>query len=172
MKQLNTLLAILILGLSSGCSKNSQMPNDSLYVSNGSQKKKSRATTYALRDEPAANASKFYNAFAQNRQTYLFTINGDQLEAVYLQELDALAGYLCKHTNQKVHLDGFTCELGSSEYNIALGYRRAQSLAKYLQEHGVNRDQIIIVSYGKEKPVDRDHNEAAWSKNRRVEAYF
>ena len=131
-----------------------------------------KATTYAIRNDNMVTETQFYNTFAQTKQTYLFPINKSKVDTSYEQELDALSQYLATHPTQKVHLDGFTCELGSSEYNIALGERRAQSLASYLVEHGVRKDQIEIVSYGKEKPVDTHHNEEAWQQNRRVEAYF
>jgi peptidoglycan-associated lipoprotein len=131
-----------------------------------------KATTYAIRNDNVVSETQFYNTFAQTKQTYLFPINKSKVEPAYDQELNALSQYLVSHPTQKVHLDGFTCELGSSEYNVALGERRAQSLANYLVEHGVRKDQIEIVSYGKEKPVDTHHNEEAWRQNRRVEAYF
>ncbi len=157
-----------ILAILGGCSQNTDDENGSKSY----QSKHGSASTYALRDETEVSSKTFYNTFAQSKQTYHFAINDTQLENNYLTELDALSHYLSTHPNQEVHLDGFTCELGSSEYNVALGYKRAQSVAQFLEKRGVNKSQIILVSYGKEKPVDINHNEEAWSLNRRVEAYF
>ena len=70
---------------------------------------------------------------------------------------------------KRIQVSGHTDERGSSEYNIALGWRRAQSVAYFLQANGITEDQIDLVSYGKEKPVDDRHVESAWQKNRRVE---
>ena len=64
---------------------------------------------------------------------------------------------------------GHCDERGTTEYNVALGQRRAESVRKYLTGLGLDAGKIKAVSYGKERPVDPGHNEAAWSKNRRGE---
>ncbi len=69
----------------------------------------------------------------------------------------------------KVKIAGHCDERGSDEYNLALGDRRAKSVAKYLQTLGVKADRITTISFGKEKPAVDGHDEAAWSKNRRAE---
>ncbi len=169
------LVAAWVFLMTGGCSMlvSEDKPTEGK-LSIGETKKKGgkKATTYAIRNDNVVTEAQFYNTFAQTKQTYLFPINKSKVDTSYDQELNALSQYLISHPTQKVHLDGFTCELGSSEYNVALGERRAQSLASYLIEHGVRKDQIEIVSYGKEKPVDTHHNEEAWRQNRRVEAYF
>ncbi len=67
----------------------------------------------------------------------------------------------------KVTVEGHCDERGSTEYNLALGERRAQSVKSYLQKLGVNGKRLATVSYGKERPLDPGHNEDAWAKNRR-----
>ncbi len=79
------------------------------------------------------------------------------------------AGVIKKYDNWKVQLEGHADERGSNEYNLALGDRRAQSVKKFLTDYGINTDHISTISYGKERPAAQGHNEAAWSKNRRVE---
>lgn len=69
----------------------------------------------------------------------------------------------------KVKIEGNCDERGSDEYNVALGDRRAKSVAKYLVTLGVKADRITTVSYGKEKPAVQGHDEAAWAKNRRAD---
>ncbi len=69
----------------------------------------------------------------------------------------------------KVKIAGHCDERGSDEYNLALGDRRAKSVAKYLETLGVKADRITTISFGKEKPAVDGHDEAAWSKNRRAE---
>ncbi len=54
------------------------------------------------------------------------------------------------------------------EYNLALGQKRADAAKAYLVNLGVDGKFIETVSYGKERPVDPGHNEAAWAKNRRA----
>ena len=108
----------------------------------------------------------------QDQYTVLFDLNSNSLNEAYKGELVAFAQYLNKHPNHKVHVDGFTCELGSAEYNVALGQRRAYAISKFLESKGVASRQIILVSYGKERPADPAHNELAYTKNRRVEVFF
>ena len=66
-------------------------------------------------------------------------------------------------------IEGHADDRGTREYNLALGQRRAESVADYLESNGINRTRLSIISYGEENPVDASSNEAAWSKNRRVE---
>lgn len=69
----------------------------------------------------------------------------------------------------KVRIEGNCDERGSDEYNLALGERRAKAAMEYLVTIGIPADNLSVVSYGKEKPADPGHDEAAWSKNRRDE---
>ncbi len=64
-------------------------------------------------------------------------------------------------------VEGHCDERGTDEYNRALGERRALSIREYLIGLGIQADRIRTISYGKDKPADPGHDEAAWSKNRR-----
>lgn len=76
---------------------------------------------------------------------------------------------LKKAADAKIQIAGHCDERGSDEYNLALGDRRAKSVAGYLKKLGVAENRISTISYGKEKPAVDGHDEAAWSKNRRAE---
>lgn len=67
----------------------------------------------------------------------------------------------------KVRIEGNCDERGSAEYNLALGERRSKAARKYLTTMGIAVSRLSTISYGKEKPVDPSHDEAAWKKNRR-----
>ncbi|MBI5483819.1 MAG: peptidoglycan-associated lipoprotein Pal [Deltaproteobacteria bacterium] len=71
--------------------------------------------------------------------------------------------------NAKIQIEGHCDERGSSEYNLALGDRRAKSSLQYLITLGVKADRLSTISYGKEKPAVQGNDEAAWAKNRRAE---
>jgi peptidoglycan-associated lipoprotein len=73
-----------------------------------------------------------------------------------------------KYKEYKLLVEGHCDERGTVEYNLALGEERAAQTAKYLVSLGIERERIRTISYGKERPLDPDHNEAAWAKNRRV----
>lgn len=70
---------------------------------------------------------------------------------------------------RRLTLAGHTDERGTTEYNLALGSRRAEAVRKYLTGLGAEARALRTVSFGKEKPVDPASTEAAWAKNRRVE---
>lgn len=80
--------------------------------------------------------------------------------------------YLAEHADRKVVVEGNADERGSSEYNLALGNRRAESVKKMLVLSGAKAAQISTVSYGEEKPRASGHNEAAWSQNRRADIVY
>ena len=86
--------------------------------------------------------------------------------------LQAHAKYLSEHANRKVELSGNADERGSNEYNLALGQRRANGVAKLLTLSGAGAAQVSTVSYGEEKPKAVGHNEAAWSQNRRSDLNY
>ena len=68
----------------------------------------------------------------------------------------------------KVTIEGHCDERGTTEYNLALGQRRAEATRQALLAEGVPADQLKTISYGKEKPVASGHNESAWAQNRRT----
>ncbi len=78
------------------------------------------------------------------------------------------AEFLLANPQISIVIEGHTDERGTSEYNIALGERRAESVRTFLEGLGVASSRMSTVSYGEEKPIDPGHNEAAWAKNRRA----
>ncbi|MDH3238308.1 MAG: peptidoglycan-associated lipoprotein Pal [Deltaproteobacteria bacterium] len=82
--------------------------------------------------------------------------------------LGNVAAYMKKNPGANLQIEGHCDERGTSEYNIALGQRRADSTRKYLSNLGIDGKRISTISYGEEKPADPGHNEAAWAKNRRA----
>jgi peptidoglycan-associated lipoprotein len=86
--------------------------------------------------------------------------------------VQAHAQYLGGHADRKVVVEGNCDERGSSEYNLALGNRRATAVKKMLVVSGAKAGQISTVSFGEEKPRETGHNEAAWSQNRRADIAY
>jgi len=83
------------------------------------------------------------------------------------QILKENAALLSKYPQIKVQVEGHCDERGTSEYNLALGERRANAAKKYLVSLGISADRLSSISYGEEKPLDPGHDEEAWAKNRR-----
>ena len=78
------------------------------------------------------------------------------------------AAFLKRSPSMKIQVEGHCDERGTTEYNLALGERRANATKKYLVSLGIPSDRISTISYGKERPLDPGHNEEAWAKNRRA----
>ena len=76
---------------------------------------------------------------------------------------------LAGQRSRKLALEGHTDERGGSEYNLALGQKRAEAVAKALVLLGASENQLEPVSFGKERPAVQGSNEEAWARNRRVE---
>ncbi len=85
------------------------------------------------------------------------------------ENLEKIAGWLSKDSAAKMQIEGHTCDIGTPEYNLALGERRANSAKKYLEGLGVNAARISTISYGEERPMVPNSDEANRSKNRRDE---
>lgn len=69
----------------------------------------------------------------------------------------------------RLRIEGHADERGSTEYNIALGTRRAQSVVTFLTGFGLSANAFTILSYGEERPIEAASTEAAWARNRRAE---
>jgi len=83
------------------------------------------------------------------------------------QNLGKLADWLLLHTEFEATIEGHCDERGTTEYNLALGERRAEAAKAYIINLGVDIGKVSTISYGEELPLDPAHNEGAWSKNRR-----
>jgi len=96
-----------------------------------------------------------------------FTI-ADQYKPI----VEAHARYLAANRNARVTLQGHADERGSREYNIALGQKRADAVKRMITLLGVQETIVETVSFGKEKPKNLGHDEAAWAENRRVDIIY
>ncbi|GAB3417898.1 peptidoglycan-associated lipoprotein Pal [Massilia agilis] len=82
------------------------------------------------------------------------------------------SAYLTKNKQRKVLIQGNTDERGGTEYNLALGQKRAEAVRKAMGALGVSDGQMEAVSLGKEKPKAQGHDEAAWAENRRADIVY
>jgi peptidoglycan-associated lipoprotein len=87
----------------------------------------------------------------------------------YKPVVDGHAKFLSANAGRRVSLEGHADERGSREYNLALGQKRADAVRRALALLGVKDEQMEAVSFGKEKPRNPGHDEAAWAENRRVD---
>ncbi|MDI6753823.1 MAG: OmpA family protein [Thermodesulfobacteriota bacterium] len=96
-----------------------------------------------------------------------FAFDDYSLSTKAKENLEKLAAWMSKNPKEKMQIEGHTCDIGTNEYNLALGERRANSAKKYLEALGVGSAKISTISYGEERPLVPNKEEAERSKNRR-----
>ncbi len=102
-------------------------------------------------------------------KTVYFDYDKSDLGEATRETLQANAAWLKANPGRTVRVEGHCDERGTVEYNLALGQRRAASVKDYLVGLGVDAQRLKTVSYGKERPADPGHDDAARAKNRRAE---
>jgi peptidoglycan-associated lipoprotein len=107
-----------------------------------------------------------------NKAGYLkdafFDTNKSELRPDARDVLAADASWLRDHSSMKILIEGHCDERNTEEYNLALGWRRANAAKAYLATLGIGTDRIATISYGEERPFATCHDESCWWQNRRV----
>ena len=107
-----------------------------------------------------------------SQRVILFAYDQATVTAKYRDIIAIHARYLSENPSAKMVLEGHADERGTPEYNLALGEKRANSVANLLRAQGASAGQISVVSFGEEKPVALCNNESCWSQNRRVRIVY
>jgi peptidoglycan-associated lipoprotein len=118
----------------------------------------------------SVDKSKQKNMLAQ--RIIYFDYDQSNILEKYEPILAAHAELLANNPEIRVRLEGHADERGSREYNVALSERRAETVRQYLSFNNVASKQMETVAFGEERPLVSSHNDAAWSKNRRVEINY
>ncbi len=129
------------------------------------------AQAQADADAAAAQAKADAEAALASRSVF-FPFDVDAIQDADKDKIVTHAQNLAQNPNLKVRIEGNADERGSSEYNLALGQRRAKNTKKALVLGGAKASQITTVSYGEEKPRAVGHDESAWSQNRRADINY
>jgi peptidoglycan-associated lipoprotein len=107
-----------------------------------------------------------------SKRSVYFDFDSYVVKDEYKPLIEAHAKYLQTNRSARITLQGNCDERGSREYNIALGQRRADTVKRMMQLYGATDAQIETVSFGKEKPKNLGHDEAAWAENRRDDVVY
>jgi peptidoglycan-associated lipoprotein len=111
------------------------------------------------------------NSILSKRSVY-FDFDSFVVKDEYRPLVEAHARYLQQNRSTRMTIQGNTDERGSREYNIALGQKRADAAKRMMTLLGASDNQIETVSFGKEKPKNPGHDEAAWAENRRDDIVY
>jgi peptidoglycan-associated lipoprotein len=122
----------------------------------------------ALQEEEARRLKEASDKAHFESEDIYFEFDQYILSDTAKQNLNKKAQWLKNFPGAKAVIEGHCDERGSAEYNLALGQKRADAAMQYLVSLGISADRISTVSFGKEKPIDSGHIEAAWAKNRRA----
>ena len=173
-----SILALFLVGCSS-TPKESASVDDATTV-DGYTPAEVTATGYEYADGVESTAQATQDALENDMQqqaqaaltwTIFYPFDQSALDAEKRLLLDAHVAVLSR-TNATVRLEGYADERGTREYNLALGERRARSVADYFALRGISRSRIQVVSYGEEKPLAFGHSESDYARNRRVKILY
>ena len=167
----NYLLYAFIVLIQSSCSTNYAFVNDLEDSFQGWIDKEQGVTVTAANSTEHKNMPWKPASGPNVVETYNFAFDEYNVSSSYIESIKKQAEFL-QDKNYKLRIAGHADERGSREYNVSLGWKRAKAIAAYFQQYGVKSDQLVLVSYGKEKPLLSGHNPSAWAKNRRVEIFY
>lgn len=173
-------VVFLSLGLllAAGCAKQTVVKKDEMIPSTTTAgpaetkpvnpvAKEAGITEQQIKEIPATEettlSGKSKNAF----DSVYFTFDSYELDPAAREALAKDFEAIKRQPGIKVRIEGNCDEIGSAEYNLALGEKRALAAKKYLSTMGIAAGRLSTISYGKEKPLDPGHDETARSKNRR-----
>ena len=133
----------------------------------------------AIGTQPDANAVQQVNVDPLNdpnsplaKRSIYFDFDSYAVRDDYQPLLQQHAQYLKSHPDRHVLIQGNTDERGTSEYNLALGQKRAEAVRRSMSLLGVADTQMEAVSLGKEKPQATGHDESSWAQNRRADLAY
>jgi peptidoglycan-associated lipoprotein len=115
----------------------------------------------------AAPAPSLDDMFLKEVRDAFFDYDSANIRADAREALQKDADFLKNYPQARVTIEGHCDERGSTEYNLALGQRRANAVKEYLVSLGISADRLSTTSWGKEKPFCNESNEACWQQNRR-----
>ena len=176
LRELVTCLSVLALaGITACSSTDTTKPNAAASSQAGQNGSKKQASSAIGKAQTQSQSS----LDALRRGESPATAPGSALKEIYFDfdrydlsgdaraTLKASGDWLRSNPAVRVEIEGHCDERGTSEYNLALGAKRAQAAKDYLTSLGVAVGRLSTVSYGEEIPVCREHNDGCWSKNRR-----
>ncbi len=98
-----------------------------------------------------------------------FAVDSAQVKPQFKPAYQKIASVLSQHPKSIIHVVGFTDSTGSKNYNLGLSKQRAQSVAKLLNQYGVNKQRLMTEGRGESQPVASNDTKEGRAKNRRVE---
>jgi len=135
----------------------------------GVQEADARVTVVAsTTDQSSSSADTSASSDAVNRLDVFFDLDDYQIRGDQITTIQTDAQFLKEHADMRIVVEGHCDEMGSTEYNLALGDKRATQVKAALEKAGIPSARMRVVSYGKELPVCTESSESCWRMNRRA----
>ena len=134
----------------------------------GVQEADVRVTVTAAAAQPNPSLDESSTSDAANRLDVYFDLDDYTIRPDQVATIQTDAQFLKEHPEMRIVVEGHCDELGSTEYNIVLGEKRAGEVKAALEKAGVNSTRMRIMSYGKEVPFCTEQTENCWRMNRRA----
>ena len=131
-----------------------------------------KAASTAVQAPQAVPAHLDANSPISKERSVYFDYDAFGIKPEFNAMLQRHADYLRQNPALSIRVEGHADERGGTEYNLALGQKRADAVTRALKTLGVSDKQMEAVSFGKEKPKALGHDEAAWAQNRRVDLTY
>jgi len=164
---LAALSLLLVLGLG-GCSKKQQQADISSMPSDAASEEPIKVADNDIPvAQPVAEPSDVISGDMGLKPVY-FDFDKHELTSQGRETLNANGRILKENTAIRLTIEGHCDERGTTQYNLALGEKRARAAMNYLASLGIESGRMEIVSYGKERPFMMGHDEASWAQNRRA----
>ena len=170
MKKLLSLL--LFVAIFSGCSSNVKLNDVPVEDRSGANPNTAASAVSSLDARGIGSLNGIKPGPAGVSNVVYFDYDSFTVKPEFQSALEAHARFIKADSTRRANLEGHTDERGGSEYNLALGQKRAEAVRRALNALGVADGQMEAVSYGKVKPATTGNDEAAFSKNRRAEITY
>jgi peptidoglycan-associated lipoprotein len=128
-----------------------------------------KATVTTVPEAPQTEVPSVVKDMMANFERVFFELDAHTLSDEAKAALQANVEIMQGKTDIKVEVQGHADERGTTDYNLALGQKRAESVRSYMMGMGIGADRIQSISFGEERPMVEGSGEGAWSKNRRAE---
>jgi peptidoglycan-associated lipoprotein len=166
------ILVALVVGLLAGCQSTPLKDNSATVTDQSSNKPSGGADSNQVANVRADSSQDLAGGGLLAKRSVYFDYDSFIVKDEYKSLVEAHARNLTTHKALKIVVQGNADERGGSEYNLALGQKRAEAVRRALMLMGVADNQIEAVSFGKEKPKALGHDEAAWAENRRADIVY
>jgi peptidoglycan-associated lipoprotein len=142
---------------------------DSIRMADEAARRRAQAEQELIEEERRSRESALAPVREALTEIIFFEYDSDEIRGEAEAKLRAKADILRANPSLRLRIEGHADQRGSTEYNLALGQRRAEAVRAWLGAYGIDASRFTTLSYGKERPLDEGADESALARNRRAE---